>query len=161
MIELNQAVKYLLEGLAVAVVAYYIPQRTMNWQEVALLGLTAAATFALLDYFAPSVATGARRGSGFAIGQNLITAPGVPQAGGNPTPMPYEWYHPLPESDDQQGGAQAQAQAQVEAPVASQAHPYKLVDGLYADKILLAGYNPDVQPYNQAQNDIELASYGA
>lgn len=65
---LQKAVKYVIEGFAVAVAAYYIPQRTMSMQEVAMIAITAAATFAILDILAPSVGMFARTGAGFGIG---------------------------------------------------------------------------------------------
>jgi len=72
MVSLTQRLtRYLLEGLAVAVAAYYLPQRKLTLQEILLVALTAAATFAVLDQFAPGVAAGARTGSGFGIGANL------------------------------------------------------------------------------------------
>ena len=69
--DLNALLKYLLEGFGVALAAYYIPRRNMNLQEVAMIALTAAATFAMLDKYAPSIAGGARQGSGFGIGYGL------------------------------------------------------------------------------------------
>lgn len=69
--------KYLFEGLGVALAAYYIPQRNMNLMEVAMIALTASATFALLDQFSPSIAMGARQGSGFGIGYGMVQGPGV------------------------------------------------------------------------------------
>ena len=68
-------VKYLLEGLAVAVAAYVIPGKTMRWSEVSMIALTATATFAILDIYAPSVGSGARQGAGFGIGAGLVGFP--------------------------------------------------------------------------------------
>lgn len=65
-------IKYVLEGLAVALAAFYIPKKTTNPQEVAMIALTAAATFFVLDNFSPAVAAGTRQGSGFGIGQGLV-----------------------------------------------------------------------------------------
>lgn len=73
MLDLQKLTKYVLEGLAVAAAAFYIPQRNIDLKEVAIIGLTAAAVFAVLDHFAPSVAAGARHGSGFGIGYNIAT----------------------------------------------------------------------------------------
>jgi hypothetical protein len=47
----------------------------LKWQEVAMIGLTAAATFAILDIYAPSVGSGARTGAGFGIGAGLVGFP--------------------------------------------------------------------------------------
>ena len=68
-------VKYLLEGLAVAVAAYVIPGKTMKYDEIAMIALSATATFAILDVYAPSVGSGARTGAGFGIGAGLVGFP--------------------------------------------------------------------------------------
>ena len=59
---LQRAIKYLVEGLAVAVAAYYIPRKKMNPKEIAVIALTAAASLAVLDLLAPAVGLGARHG---------------------------------------------------------------------------------------------------
>ena len=64
--------KYLLEGVAVAAAAYYIPQKKTDLQEVAMIGAMAALTFLVLDLFAPNVAAGTRQGSGFGIGYGMV-----------------------------------------------------------------------------------------
>jgi hypothetical protein len=80
----TRAVKYLVEGGAVALAAYFIPRRKMDLQEVAMIAVTAAAVFAILDLYAPSVAAGARQGAGFGIGatqvgfKGMAGLPGVP-----------------------------------------------------------------------------------
>ena len=74
----KRAVKYLIEGGAVAVAAYYIPKKKMNVEEIVMIAITAAATFALLDMYAPSIGNAARQGTGFGIGANLS---GFPQMG--------------------------------------------------------------------------------
>ena len=72
---LKRAVKYLIEGAAVAVAAFYIPKNRMKIEEVVMIAITAAATFALLDMYAPSVGSAARQGTGFGIGANLAGFP--------------------------------------------------------------------------------------
>ena len=69
---IQRAIKYLVEGLAVAVAAYYIPSKKMNLQEIAVIALTAAASLAVLDLLAPAVGVGARHGAGFGIGASLV-----------------------------------------------------------------------------------------
>lgn len=71
MLDVQSLMKYLLEGLAVAAAAYYIPQKTANLKEIVMIALTAAAVFAILDQFAPAVSDGARQGAGFGIGINI------------------------------------------------------------------------------------------
>ena len=71
----NRALKYLLEGLAVAVAAIYIPKKSLPLGEIAALASVAAAVFALLDVLAPSVGVTARQGAGFGLGANLVGFP--------------------------------------------------------------------------------------
>ena len=71
----RRAIKYLVEGLMVALAAYAIPKRSLNMAEVALIALTAAATFTILDTYLPSMAVSARSGAGFGIGANLVGFP--------------------------------------------------------------------------------------
>ena len=72
---LKRAIKYLVEGLMVALVAYSIPKRSLNLDEIALIALTAAATFSILDTYVPSMATQARSDAGFGVGANLVGFP--------------------------------------------------------------------------------------
>ena len=72
---LKRAVKYLIEGTAVAVAAFFIPKNQPKLEEVMMIAITAAATFALLDLYAPSVSGYARQGAGFGIGANLVGFP--------------------------------------------------------------------------------------
>lgn len=71
----KRAVKYLVEGIMVAIAAYAIPQKSLKLDEVALIALTAAATFSILDTYVPSMAVSARSGAGFGIGANLVGFP--------------------------------------------------------------------------------------
>ena len=73
---LKRAIKYLVEGLMVAIAAFAIPKKSMNLDEVALIALTAAATFSILDTYVPSMGVSARSGAGFGIGANLVGFPG-------------------------------------------------------------------------------------
>ncbi len=73
---IKRIVKYLIEGLMVAIAAFAIPKRSLNIEEIALLALTAAATFAILDTYIPSMGATARSGAGFGIGANLVSFPG-------------------------------------------------------------------------------------
>jgi len=79
-------IKYLIEGIVVAVVAYYLTKKTYKVSEIASIGVVAALTFAVLDYFSPSIGSSARLGSGFGIGANVVgfagangLTPGFPQ----------------------------------------------------------------------------------
>lgn len=71
----KRAVKYLVEGFMVAIAAYAIPKKSLNFDEVALISLTAAATFSILDTYVPTMAVSARTGAGFGMGANLVGFP--------------------------------------------------------------------------------------
>ncbi len=72
---LTRAVKYIFEGLAVAVAAYLLPGKVLKLSEIAMISLVAMATFAILDIYAPSVGASARTGAGFGIGAGLVGFP--------------------------------------------------------------------------------------
>ena len=71
----KRAVKYLVEGFMVAIAAYALPQRSLIFDEVALISLTAAATFSILDTYVPTMAVSARTGAGFGVGANMVGFP--------------------------------------------------------------------------------------
>lgn len=71
----KRVIKYVIEGLMVALAAYAIPKKSLNMEEILLLAMTAAATFSILDVFVPSLAVSARSGAGFGIGANLVGFP--------------------------------------------------------------------------------------
>jgi hypothetical protein len=73
----KRGVKYLIEGLAIALVAYYLLHKKLDSREIAILAVTAALVFAILDTFSPTVAYGARFGAGFGIGQTMFGLPGI------------------------------------------------------------------------------------
>jgi len=76
MFDLNElvkrAIKYLIEGLVVALAAFAIPKKQLNVEEIIIIALTAAATFSILDVFIPAMGSSARGGAGFGIGANLV-----------------------------------------------------------------------------------------
>lgn len=72
---LKRAIKYIVEGLMVAIAAFAIPKHSMKLDEIALIALTAAATFSILDTYIPSMGVNARTGAGFGIGANLVGFP--------------------------------------------------------------------------------------
>ena len=76
MFDLNElvkrAIKYLIEGLVVAIAAFAIPKKQLNVEEIVIIALTAAATFSILDVFIPAMGSSARGGAGFGIGANLV-----------------------------------------------------------------------------------------
>jgi ABC-type Co2+ transport system permease subunit len=73
---IKRVIKYLIEGLMVSIAAFAIPKSSLNLEEIALIALTAAATFAILDTYIPTMGVSARSGAGFGIGANLVGFPG-------------------------------------------------------------------------------------
>ena len=68
----NLFIKYALEGICIAMVAFYIPNTKTNLNEVIQIGLVGALTFFILDVFSPEIGSGARVGSGFGIGKSVL-----------------------------------------------------------------------------------------
>ncbi len=71
----KRLIKYLIQGLMIAIVCYAVPKRSLNLEEIGVIALTAAATFSILDTYLPSIAVSARTGAGFGIGANLVGFP--------------------------------------------------------------------------------------
>ena len=67
----KRIIKYIIEGLMVSIAAFAIPKRSMNLEEIGAIALTAAATFAILDTYIPTMGVSARQGTGLGIGLNL------------------------------------------------------------------------------------------
>jgi hypothetical protein len=74
---LTRAVKYFLEGLAVAVAMVIIPRKVPQLEEIAVIATTAAVVFAILDLLSPSVGLTARQGAGFGLGAHIVKFPGA------------------------------------------------------------------------------------
>ena len=76
---IGRVVKYAIEGLAVAIAAYFLPKfmggKVLRMSEIGMIALVALATFAILDVYAPSVGASARTGAGFGIGAGLVGFP--------------------------------------------------------------------------------------
>ena len=76
----KRAIKYIVEGIIVAIAAYVIPKQRLNIEEVVVVALVAASTFAVLDTFIPSMGATTRQGAGFASGTGLTG--GIKMMGG-------------------------------------------------------------------------------
>lgn len=72
---ITRLVKYIVEGLAVALVAYLLPSKSLPREEIMLLALTAAAIFSILDLLAPSISSTVRGGVGYGFGFRLAGFP--------------------------------------------------------------------------------------
>lgn len=68
-------IKYVLEGAMVAIAVALIPKQKPSLEEVLTVALIAAATFSLLDMFAPSIGQSARMGAGLGVGFGLAQFP--------------------------------------------------------------------------------------
>ena len=72
----KRVVKYVLEGLVVAIAAILFPKTKPDFEAVIALALVAASTFAIVDTMMPSLSTPLNMGVGFGIGANLVNFPG-------------------------------------------------------------------------------------
>jgi hypothetical protein len=71
----KRVIKYLVEGLIVAVACAALPQKSLKFDEISIIALTAAATFSVLDTFLPTMADSARQGAGLGIGFGIAGFP--------------------------------------------------------------------------------------
>jgi ABC-type Co2+ transport system permease subunit len=72
---MTRLIKYVLEGLAVAVACVIIPTKVYKMEEILTISVIAATVFAILDMLSPSVGLTARQGAGFGLGANLVGFP--------------------------------------------------------------------------------------
>ncbi len=72
-LNVQNLVKYILEGIVIAIVAYVIPNRRTKFNEVAVISLVAALSLFILDLFANDVGKGTRLGAGLGIGARIVT----------------------------------------------------------------------------------------
>ena len=68
----KRVLKYIVEGLAVAMAAYYIPRKKMQLNEIMSIAIAAAAVFAVIDVLAPSIGESVRAGMGIGIGAMTV-----------------------------------------------------------------------------------------
>ena len=68
----KMVVKYITLGLVIAIVCLILPKQKLDLVAVIALALVAAATFAILDLFAPTLSGPAQLGAGIGIGFNMV-----------------------------------------------------------------------------------------
>ncbi|MBA42437.1 MAG: hypothetical protein CMF62_00320 [Magnetococcales bacterium] len=68
----KRVIKYLVEWLAIAIAAKFIPNQNIDVVEIVMISLVGATTFALLDMFAPQVGRSARLGTGLSLGMGMV-----------------------------------------------------------------------------------------
>ena len=73
---LTRFLKYLLEGVVVAIAAYTLPSGQIDMSDIVQIAAIAMATFSILDFFVPSMSKAARMGAGAGMGANLVGFPG-------------------------------------------------------------------------------------
>lgn len=72
-LKLDFIIKYIIEGFAVAVAAFYIPRRTTQFNEVLTISLLSSLSFFILDVCSDEIGKQARLGAGIKIGMNMIS----------------------------------------------------------------------------------------
>jgi hypothetical protein len=72
---LTRVIKYVVEGVAVALALFFIPRKGLPMDEIVSITIAAAAVFAVLDIFSPSMGVVSRQGAGFGIGAKLVGFP--------------------------------------------------------------------------------------
>ena len=69
---LRRAAKDLVEGLVVALAAYWVPKSKLASSEIVILATVAAAIFSILDLYSPSIGASSRTGAGLALGGGIV-----------------------------------------------------------------------------------------
>jgi len=76
MYNIDKAVVYLLEGLAIAVCVFLTTKKSLTIGEILMLSLTITAVIIILDTFSKEVLKGTRQGMGLGIGVNQVLGGG-------------------------------------------------------------------------------------
>ena len=71
----KKIIKYLVEGLIVALACFAIPKQSLDLEAIGLIALVAAMTFSILDVYIPSMGVSARQGAGLGIGFGISGFP--------------------------------------------------------------------------------------
>ena len=71
----KRVVKYVLQGLVVAIAAILLPKQKPDFEAIIALALVAACTFAIVDTLMPSMSYPVTLGAGFGIGASLVNFP--------------------------------------------------------------------------------------
>lgn len=77
---IRRMLRYLIEGIMVGLAAYFVmysKHKRADAEDIIIIGVTAAAVFAILDLYTPGIAAAAKTGAGFGIGANLVGFPMV------------------------------------------------------------------------------------
>jgi ABC-type Co2+ transport system permease subunit len=68
----KRIIKYIIQGIMVAICAFFLPKNSLNLEEIMLLGLSSAAIFSILDTYIPSMNVSAHQGVGLGLGLKLV-----------------------------------------------------------------------------------------
>ena len=68
---IQNAIKYLIEGLGVALAVFLVGKGKLKVEEIIMLGITAGAIYAVIDTLSPALGAPARLGSGLSIGAQV------------------------------------------------------------------------------------------
>ena len=66
---LARFLKYIMEGIAVGLACFFTAK--LNIDQILIISITAAVTFAILDMYTPQISSAARMGTGFGIGSQF------------------------------------------------------------------------------------------
>ena len=130
-------VKYLLEGMAVALATAILSRGKTSGGELFLMAISSMAVFLVLDLYAPVTAAGARQGAGFGLGFKMVGMnASLPQAGGA-------------QHDMCGGGLLAALQTAGDVSEVLPKGPTRIPAKITRCGALLAGFNEDAVAYNE------------
>jgi len=65
-------VKYLITGIVIGLATFLVCGERVKLHEILVIGVTAAAVFAILDMYAPEVGAATRLGAGLGLGAQIV-----------------------------------------------------------------------------------------
>lgn len=66
----GRILKYLIEGIAVGLVSYFVAQ--LNTDQIIIIAVSSAAIFAILDMYSPGTGNAFRMGIGLSAGTHMV-----------------------------------------------------------------------------------------
>ena len=65
-------VKYVIEGIAVGLAAYFVARQKLKRDEIMIIAFTAAVVLIILDTFSTQIGDSTRLGAGVALGAKIV-----------------------------------------------------------------------------------------
>jgi len=71
---IKRIIKYLVMGFMISLCLFFIPKKSISYDEIALVSLSSAAIFSIMDTYLPSFSNSVKTGAGIGVGLQLVGA---------------------------------------------------------------------------------------